>query len=62
MSPVRRHPLAPEAADAYGAEPAAHAEIALVAQQAESHHSFADGSQIHELRTPFRDVWPQSSS
>lgn len=30
----------------------------LVAQQAESHHFFADGSRIHELRTPFRYVWP----
>src|SRR5262249_12831525 len=30
----------------------------LVAQQAMSHHFFADGSGTHELRTPFRYVWP----
>lgn len=30
----------------------------LVAQQAVSHHFFADGSGTRELRTPFRYVWP----
>lgn len=30
----------------------------LVAQQAVSHHFFADRSGPHELRTPFRYVWP----
>lgn len=30
----------------------------LVAQQATSHHFFADGSGVHELQTPFRYVWP----
>jgi hypothetical protein len=32
--------------------------IDLVAQQAMSHHFFADGSGGRELRTPFRYVWP----
>jgi SAM-dependent methyltransferase len=32
--------------------------IDLVAQQAMSHHFFADGSGGRELRTPFRFVWP----
>jgi SAM-dependent methyltransferase len=30
----------------------------LVAQQAMSHHFVADGSGVHESRTPFRYVWP----
>jgi SAM-dependent methyltransferase len=30
----------------------------LVAQQAMSHHFVADGSGVHEFRTPFRYVWP----
>jgi SAM-dependent methyltransferase len=30
----------------------------LVAQQATSHHFVADGSGAHEVRTPFRYVWP----
>lgn len=30
----------------------------LVAQQATSHHFFADGSGGREVRTPFRYVWP----
>lgn len=30
----------------------------LVAQQAVSHHFVADGSDVHESRTPFRYVWP----
>jgi len=30
----------------------------LVAQQAMSHHFFADGSGVREFRTPFRYVWP----
>ena len=36
--------------------------IDLVAQQAVSHHFFADGSGVNELRTPFRYVWPSSST
>jgi SAM-dependent methyltransferase len=30
----------------------------LVAQQATSHHFFADGSTVREFTTPFRYVWP----
>jgi len=30
----------------------------LVAQQATSHHFFADGSAVREFTTPFRYVWP----
>ena len=30
----------------------------LVAQQAVSHHFYADGSNVREIRTPFRFVWP----
>src|SRR5262245_26946358 len=30
----------------------------LVAQQAMSHHFFADGTGVREFRTPFRYVWP----
>jgi len=30
----------------------------LLAQQAMSHHFFADGSGVREFRTPFRYVWP----
>ena len=30
----------------------------VVAQQATSHHFFADGSAVRELETPFRFVWP----
>jgi SAM-dependent methyltransferase len=30
----------------------------LVAQQAVSHHFVAEGSAVHESRTPFRYVWP----
>jgi SAM-dependent methyltransferase len=30
----------------------------LVAQQAMSHHFYADGSGVREVRTPFRYVWP----
>jgi SAM-dependent methyltransferase len=30
----------------------------LVAQQAVSHHFRADGSNMHEIQTPFRFVWP----
>jgi hypothetical protein len=32
--------------------------VDLVAQRAVSHHFFADGSGVKELRTPFRYVWP----
>ena len=32
--------------------------VDLVAQQAVSHHFYADGSGTRELRTPFRYVWP----
>jgi SAM-dependent methyltransferase len=30
----------------------------LVAQQAVSHHFTANGSSVHEMKTPFRYVWP----
>ena len=32
--------------------------IDFVEQQAMSHHFAADGTAVHELRTPFRYVWP----
>ncbi len=32
--------------------------VDLVAQQAVSHHFYADGSAVREFRTPFRFAWP----
>ena len=32
--------------------------VDLVAQQAESHHFVASGSEVGETKTPFRYVWP----